>query len=160
MSLEEQRSLSEEQRIRREKQELRRKVPGGSVIKYLEDIVICLFQASSDRFALQQRQIALEGRRKNVGLYKRCDTHLSCEHASIEPQIAGDFDQLDVCGHLLAHRYLDDVSRDERSSRKGRLSTIAEDNDIVREHVLDGCHDTGRREVLPRIEDRLEGDDH
>jgi hypothetical protein len=54
---------------------------------------------------------------------------------------------------------LDEVSRNERSSGKGRLSTIAEDNDIVGEHVLDGRHDTGRRKVLPRIEDRLEEDD-
>jgi len=126
---------------------------------YLEDIVVCLFQASGDWFALQQRQVALEGREKNVGLCTRCDTHLSCEHASIEPEIARDVNQLDVCGHLLTHRYLDEVSRNERSSWKGRLSAIAEDNDIVGEHVLDRCHDTGRRKVLPRIEDRLEDDD-
>ena len=86
-------------------------------------------------------------------------THTSCEHASIEPQITRDVNQLDVCGHLLAHRYLNEVSRNERSSGKGGLNTIAEDNNIVGEHVLDGRHDTGRRKVLPRIEDCLEDDD-
>ena len=115
-------------------------MPGESVINYLEDIVICLFQVSNDQLALQQRQIALEGRGKNVGSCMRRDTHLglSCEHASIEPQIAGDFNQLDVGGHLLAHRYLDKVSRNVRSSQKGRLGAIAEDNNIVRERVCLG----------------------
>jgi len=82
-------------------------------------------------------------------------THTSCEHASIEPQITRDVNQLDVCGHLLAPRYLDEVSRDEQSSRKGRLNAIAEGNNIVGEHVAM----TRDVEDLPRIEDRLEDDD-
>jgi hypothetical protein len=104
---------------------------GESVIigTYLDGIVTCHFQASSDQLALQQRQIALEGRGKNIGLCTRRDTHLSCEHASIKPQIAGDFNQLEIGGTfwpILYSRYLDEVSRNERSSRKGRLGAITD----------------------------------
>jgi len=65
--------------------------------------------------------------------------------------------QLGFCRHL-THRYLDEVSRNKRSSGKGRLNPIAEDNDTIGELALDGRHDTGRRKVLPRIKDRLEDD--
>ena len=32
------------------------------------------------------------------------------------------------------------------------------ENGVIGEHVQDGCHDMGRRKVLPRIEDPLEDD--
>lgn len=88
----------------------------------------------------------------------RHDTYLSCEHAPIEPQVPRNVDQLDVRGHLLTHDDMNDVTRDERSGGNGRLRAVAEDDDVGGNHVLYGCHDAGRRKVLPGIEDRLEDD--
>lgn len=74
----------------------------------------------------------------------RLETHLSSEHASVEPQITRYINQLDVCGNLLAHDDVYEVAGDKRSSRDGCLYAIAEDNDVIREHVLDRRHDTRR----------------
>jgi hypothetical protein len=101
------------------------------------------------------------GRRKNVIVHAQAHlkTHLSSEHASVEPQITRDINQLDVCGNLLTHDDVDEVAGDKGSSREGRLYAIAKDNDVIGEHVLDRRHDARRRKVLPCIEDCLEDDD-
>ena len=86
-------------------------------------------------------------------------TYLSGEHAPIESQVTRNIDELDVRGHLLAHDNMDEVARDKVGSGEGRLHAIAEDGDVVGEHILYRSHDARRRKVLPRIEGRLKKND-
>ncbi len=86
-------------------------------------------------------------------------TYLASEHAPVESQVAGNINYLDVGGHLLPHNQVDNVSRDERSSREARLHSITEDDDVGGQHTLDRSHNTRGRKVLPRIKSRLKDDD-
>jgi hypothetical protein len=90
----------------------------------------------------------------------RIMTHLPSEDASIKPQITRDINKLHICGHFLTQGNLDKVAGDERSSRKGRLRAITEDDDVSGEHVMYGRYGTRGRKVLPRVKGRLKDDNN
>ena len=73
------------------------------------------------------------------------DTHLSGEHAPIEPKVAMYPSQLYVRGHLLVRDDADNVTRNERSDGEGHRRAVAENNDMVGEQARDRRHEVTSR---------------
>ena len=82
-------------------------------------------------------------------------TYLTSEHTTVEPDVPTDFNQFDICGNLLAHGNMYEVTRNESRSWHSDLVAIAEHNDVRGEHALDRGHHSRRREVLPSVENGL-----
>ncbi len=85
--------------------------------------------------------------------------YLASEYATVEPDVPGNVDKFDICGDLLTHADLYEVTGDECGGGHGDLFAVAEYDDVRGKHTLDRGHDARRGEVLPCIEDCLEHDD-
>lgn len=83
--------------------------------------------------------------------------YLSGEDTAIELKVGADIDEPEVCRYFLTHRNGDDIARNEELCLDLYVGRVTENQNVRGQHSLDGGHDAGSREILPCIEDCLNG---
>lgn len=84
---------------------------------------------------------------------------LTSQYRAVKLGVGRHLNETDIGRELVAGLDDQDIARDNVDCHDSDLYSLPDDETPFWNHVLDGCHDTGRRPILPHVEGGLDEPD-